>query len=355
MDCKKLDMDKLLAPVWDDNGYAYLESFFPVMKEGQTEEDELEIQLLYDVDEVVELMTATHEGEFEAGKDYFVRDGKLVIPQGSSIKRLAWDDYRLTGEKESRSPFGFRDGGHIFFGEGDTMHSRQYVVTYKHSDTNKCFNPTCAVKKLPGLQKMLKNKTKFTFAWYGDSITTGANSSGTINSNPGIPMFPIAVTELLKEKFDMDIEYVNKSMGGAGADWAINNYDRLFEGIKPDVMFIAYGMNDGGTSPEDEAEKIKVIVDKTLALNPDCEFLICSTTVPNYLANGFWGTQEIQEPALAKLCEELGDIAVLVPMGTMHKSLLERKNFYDMTGNNINHPNDYLARVYGQAILAQIL
>ena len=39
-------------------------------------------------------------------------------------------------------------------------------------------------------------------------------------------------------------------------------------------------------------------------------------------------------------------------MTGMHHALLKRKLFRDMTGNNVNHPNDFLARVYAQTILA---
>jgi hypothetical protein len=35
----------------------------------------------------------------------------------------------------------------------------------------------------------------------------------------------------------------------------------------------------------------------------------------------------------------------------MHTTLLESKRYYDMTGNNVNHPNDFLARMYAQTIL----
>ena len=38
----------------------------------------------------------------------------------------------------------------------------------------------------------------------------------------------------------------------------------------------------------------------------------------------------------------------------MHQSILEHKRYRDMTGNNVNHPNDFLARVYAQTILQTI-
>jgi hypothetical protein len=39
-------------------------------------------------------------------------------------------------------------------------------------------------------------------------------------------------------------------------------------------------------------------------------------------------------------------------MSSVHRHLLARKEYYHMTGNNINHPNDFLARVYGMVLMA---
>ena len=38
-----------------------------------------------------------------------------------------------------------------------------------------------------------------------------------------------------------------------------------------------------------------------------------------------------------------------------HKYVLEHKEYYDMTGNNVNHPNDFLARIYAMVILRTML
>ena len=41
-------------------------------------------------------------------------------------------------------------------------------------------------------------------------------------------------------------------------------------------------------------------------------------------------------------------------MTAMHLDLLKAKRFRDMTGNNVNHPNDFLARVYAQVVLQTV-
>ena len=53
--------------------------------------------------------------------------------------------------------------------------------------------------------------------------------------------------------------------------------------------------------------------------------------------------------ALAQLC---GQGAVLADMTTLWTDLLARKSDFDLTGNGLNHPNDFGHRLYAQMILA---
>ena len=113
-------------------------------------------------------------------------------------------------------------------------------------------------------------------------------------------------------------------------------------------------MNDasGGIPSWTVAENYDKIVSILTKLNPDCEFVFVSTTLPNPLAPQFYKKHAEHEPLLYALSEKYGDRACVAPITSVHRALMLRKRFYDMTGNNINHPNDYLARVYAQTILA---
>ena len=39
---------------------------------------------------------------------------------------------------------------------------------------------------------------------------------------------------------------------------------------------------------------------------------------------------------------------------TLSREMLKNKNYYDMTGNGVNHPNDFAARSYVEAIISTI-
>jgi hypothetical protein len=74
--------------------------------------------------------------------------------------------------------------------------------------------------------------------------------------------------------------------------------------------------------------------------------------LPNYEATPFVGAQSEYYKAIEQL-EEEG--TVMANMTEIHSYLLTKKRFCDMTGNNINHCNDYLARWYAQTVLQTIL
>ena len=57
-----------------------------------------------------------------------------------------------------------------------------------------------------------------------------------------------------------------------------------------------------------------------------------------------------------KKLEEKYDFTVLVDMTKMHENLLScGKRYRDMTGNNVNHPNDFMVRCHGQVLCDMLI
>ena len=52
---------------------------------------------------------------------------------------------------------------------------------------------------------------------------------------------------------------------------------------------------------------------------------------------------------LMEITSEVSGVATANMTG-VHQELLRHKSFLDMTGNNINHPNDFLSRWYAQFV-----
>ena len=65
-----------------------------------------------------------------------------------------------------------------------------------------------------------------------------------------------------------------------------------------------------------------------------------------------------QDSALKTLAESYRDKGIecgVASVGLVSESVLERKEFRDYTGNNINHPNDFFCRVYAQTVFKELI
>jgi hypothetical protein len=77
--------------------------------------------------------------------------------------------------------------------------------------------------------------------------------------------------------------------------------------------------------------------------------------LPNPEANERWNTvQHTYEAAMIPMTEDYwsrGIPCAVVPMTTMSRWILSHKRFCDVSGNNINHPNDFIVRLYASTLL----
>ena len=167
---------------------------------------------------------------------------------------------------------------------------------------------------------------------------------------PFMPGWPQLLKYKLENTFKSEIELINTAVGGKRSDWGLECVDERLANYKPDLAVVAFGMNDGTEKvPKEEFRKnIEAIKERVLAQNKDTEFIFIATTLPNS-DSVFDGYQRDYYNELLS-CARKED--TVLNMTGIHGALLERKRFVDMTGNNINHPNDFLIRIYAQAIIS---
>jgi len=83
------------------------------------------------------------------------------------------------------------------------------------------------------------------------------------------------------------------------------------------------------------------------SVNPNVEFILVATTVANPVSKDFSGNQAEYRNVIQTLTKTS---VVMVDMTGVHQELLKYKKYIDMSGNNLNHPNDFLARWYAQEV-----
>ena len=342
--------EKYTTPIWQGNTVEF-EMFWPIKKD----DGEVTVKLAYPVDEVISLCNSRLEKEFTEGRDYVVKDGCIVIPNGSEIRVTPWNEIILDAPQEGAqlNIEASIPGKYLFFSESSAITDRQCAVSYKHSGKWEGVIPKRPSGKLAKMSEKIKKGEDFTFAFFGDSITVGANSSGAdwINVPPYAPIWPKTVCNELERRYGGKISYINHAVGGKTSDWGVEEFKALHEGENADLFVVAFGMNDL-TNPKFE-ENIRTIMSFIWEKNPECEIILISTMLPNSYAKGFFNGQDKQEAILEKIAKEYSSV-VLAPVTSVHKELLKNKFYFDMTGNCVNHPNDFLAAIYAQTVLAVI-
>lgn len=344
---------KYIIPYWDTD-IIYNESVFPLEEADGSIKP---ISLLFPIKEIISISDAFLKTTFTRGNDYDVdKEGRLVIIPSGKIRRTSFKEYYPEKPAEG-SAFEHSDGGYIMFGEANTFHSRQIAVTYRKNEKALWEGP---VPERQGssfksfFDKMKSNKP-VNILFYGDSITTGANSSGMIGAEPFADNWCLMVTNALSEKYgSSNVNYINTAVGGTLSDWGLREAKERAADHNPDIAFIGFGMNCGSARMEPETYKanIKGIMAAVRTARPDCKFVLIGTTLPNREVRGFFGNQPLYIEMLNQIADENGRNGVAVAdMTSMHAYLLTKKRFFDMTGNNVNHPNDFLARAYAQVIL----
>lgn len=334
--------NEYLSPLWEGN-IVYDESVCVLQNRDKTFSP---ISLTYKIDEIISVKSSDLLKTYQPGIDYVLENGKLKILKQTSIPYFTYDEYYPFNGTIPKT-----GGGFIAFSEGSFFHERQVVITYKHSDTWQGTAPAAQAAKLPNTMYNLENKQPMTVLFYGDSITVGANSSSFVSAEPNLPIWPKLVTNALKEKYGYNnIFYANTAVGGTTSSWGVENVDTRAVAEAPDLVFLGFGMNDGNTDPKVYKNNIKTIINEIRSVFENCEFVLVATTLPNKEAAGFYANQINYINELNEIASELSGIAV-ADMTTLHNELLQIKSFRDMTGNNVNHPNDFLTRLYAQVML----
>ncbi len=315
--------------------------------------NEDEVPLLYAPTEILSVRSYDLKTEFREGTDYRLQNGKLYRPQGSAMPYMPEEVYypehptQICNCSVEGHPY-------LLWGDDKKLWMHQVHVTYRHSSAWEGLIPQRS-QKLEAFCKKAASGERTTVLFYGDSITTGACSSKFIDIEPYADTWSQLVVHGLRRHFQNDRIYAaNTAIGGKRAEWGLAEVDERAIGVNPDLLVLAFGMNNRKSTPDDFGEIMKRLIDRFRAECPDTPIALVSTMLPHFRAKDYFGRQGEQEEALAQLAENYPNVA-LVPVTSTYRYLLRFKRDYDVNANNINHPNDFAARLYAQTTLAVLL
>ncbi len=261
--------------------------------------------------------------------------------------------------KPTDSPMSYKHRvGHpeqsLLYGPGRWFHDHQVEVTYRRKEfTWKGAQPKFAIDNLPRTIATLQAGEPLTIGVSGDSIAAGGDASGLNAVAPHMPAFPELVTQQLRASYKSEVTLKNRAIGG----WSIANGNADLDALlaeKPQLIIMAYGMNDvGRRDPAWFKGQAEQYIQKVRATDPNIEMIL----VTPMLGHVEW----IHTPRemffsyrdeLQSLC---GPGIVLADLSSVWSELLQNKHDLDLTGNGLNHPNDYGHRLYAQVLLALLV
>lgn len=315
--------------------------------------------LLFHPEMIVRVTSATREIVFEEGRDYHFDEQSQTfsLPKGSRIHFLNLEQlYPLMSSDAPKIAKRAGDTSRgIYFDNQAGYHELQVEVTYECMPGQwKGYVPKFAGDQLPLTMKKLRAGEPFHLMLCGDSISAGYNASKFTKAKPGCPAYGELVALALQKHFGSKVTFTNHAVSGWTTGRGLSHATEMKIGKQqPDLVIIAFGMNDVFAQNASAYQKnVQDLMAAIRADSPNAEFIL----VASMLGNAKWGMPMEQFPlhrdALRDLC---GPGVVLADLTAVWQELLQHKSFYDLTGNGVNHPNDFGHGIYAQTITALLI
>ena len=347
LDLDTYDVGRYTKYYWDGD-IVFNESFMVVEEKDGTVAPNA---MMYEIDRVVSVRNSYLSTEYVYGEDYLVEDGKLVIPEGSAIRRYA----HSTVYKDT-SASGFwqtLDGSYVYAGQHDMYFTGYLNITYTVKDAWDGPVPESKGMYLDNITKKL-NTTGETvkILGIGDSIAGGANVSSDIGYT-GVSPYADAWAQMTSKEIqnrypDVTVEYDVIAQGGATATLAIEKMKDIVA-YAPDLLMIEFGTNECMAGETDEYY-INTLIEAIEAVNenlPECDIILVAPIISNPL---IFPSDWFYSYADALYSLEREGVAVSDTVSIL-QYIISRKDYIDMTGDFLCHPNDFANRVFVQSIL----
>jgi len=337
-------LEEILAPIWSTR-HIVNETGLPVSENGEP----ASTKLLFKPAGKVTVRNYTLDTTYREGPDYVLDGSTLRLTEGSSIPFLT--RAQLFPENADAEPgtMATHKGGLIAFGEGTFFWSRQLAVSYTPAETWNGPVPTHGAGRLPHTRRLLQDGDPLKILLFGDSISVGASASGRGGRPPYVPGWGELLMRGLRQAYKSPITFVNPSKGGGSAGWGLKIAASSVAPEKPDLCILGFGMNDGRATPVDAyISNLKRIMALVRAERPDTEFILVASWMPN----ADWRPLAPMDGYLAALKELETESVAVADIWSVSGHLLKTKRYCDISSNHVNHPSDFMVRIYAQVAMA---
>lgn len=313
-------------------------------------------RLLFEPERILSVRSDYLNREYAEGIDYEVKDGCIVRLPGGSLPYFSFDESYPETPASIAVDSVFVPGRYVRFeNAGIETHKRQIKVTYERRGGMPDFVRPI-LDDLPVTKRKLQNKEDMHILFYGDSFMAGCDASGASGIVPYMDTLDCLIVKSLAEFYDHPrIRFTNTAVGGTVSKWGLDCLnERVFQ-YNPDLVVIRFGMNDGstGVEPEEFSETMRSIACEICKHNPDCEVIIMTSELPNPDCKGWTKEHDRYEAFLDAKIQD-GNGVSKVRVMDFFKYICSVKGFSSITANFINHPNDFMIRLYANLVASSL-
>lgn len=278
---------------------------------------------------------------------------RIEFTAGSRIPfKTRSEMYPTLGDANILARSGRHPGKALLFAEGRFFHDLQVAASYKSNEHWNGFVLKRGPELLPRTRARLRNHESLKLVVLGDSISAGSGASGVFGAKPFRPGYPGLVAQGMEARGASKVSLTNLSVGGMTSSWGVTRIPAVIV-LEPNLVLVAFGMNDESgpfaITAKRYGQHIRQMVDTTLKALPACEIIL----VAPMLGNPEWDS--LDHARLPAFRNELLDLeapgVAVADVTLLWGELLKRKSYYDLTGNVLNHPNDFGHTFYAQVIL----
>ena len=324
--------------------------------------------LLYSPSRILSVQSYNLDVTYQEGVDYEVTEKGLARVPTGTIPHFTLEEYYIPEPNDewvklkvepSKAWRYIPTREYLYFGESDTFTSRQVAVTYETEEAWNGFVPEDSSHLLPRAIEKLESGEGLHILFYGDSITHGCNASGVSEREKPMPQMPGyggLVSDYLREVYGCPVTYTNTAVCGHSSTQGLEELEQRVISYAPDVVILAFGANDRPPfTLEQHEENMRNMIRRIHEALPDAEILLVSPMSPNPEIVWWFAEPHVQFWEGEKHLTEEFPFVAQANMTLLHLDILKHKRYFDMTGNNVNHPTDFLQRVYAQVVLTAIL
>ena len=294
------------------------------------DEDRAEGRLLFTPQSIASVTSAAGDETYVEGRDFYVDGATRAI-------------VRLPG---SRTRYVTRDT--IVATAGELTHPHTVSVTYTHALPDGVWQPAVAPGTLPRVSALLQHRAPLTVCVTGDSISEGYDASGFHGLEPFRAAYAPLVAQALERTYGVRVNLRNCATAGWTAADGLADTARI-SAANPDLVIVAFGMNDASYADADEfLANIRQLIDRVRSTEPRAEFLLVAPMLPTPECT--WVVPRRFEEYRSSLMSLCGEGIRVADVTSMWRTLLEHKDAYALSGNGLNHPNDFGHTVYADVI-----